>query len=82
MQAVNGYLEDGRFTPLEAVTLPRRVPAVLVFNAGEAEDSPAKKQRKAIDKFLEAMRTSDEALPPEFDEIISQRVNVTRELDL
>ena len=37
MQAVNGYLEGGHFTPFEAITpIPRRVPAVLVFNAEDA----------------------------------------------
>jgi len=32
MKAVNGYLENGRFTPLEVITLPRRVQAVLVYD--------------------------------------------------
>ena len=32
MQAINGYLENGRFIPNEFIKLPKRVPAVLVFN--------------------------------------------------
>lgn len=32
MKAVNGYIENGRFTPLDVITLPRRVQAVLVYN--------------------------------------------------
>ncbi|MCL2337806.1 MAG: hypothetical protein FWC60_10330 [Firmicutes bacterium] len=38
MRAVNGYLENGRFTPLEAVSLPKRVQAVLVYNDATADE--------------------------------------------
>jgi len=31
MRAINGYIEDGRFTPYEAVDLPRRANAILVI---------------------------------------------------
>ena len=41
MRAVNGYLENGRFTPLEAVRFSRRVPAVLVFNDITADEEKA-----------------------------------------
>ena len=37
MQAINGYLENGRFIPNEFVKLPKRVPAVLVFNEIEID---------------------------------------------
>ena len=32
MRAVNGYLDNGRFTPLDVITLPMRTQAVLVYN--------------------------------------------------
>ena len=38
MRAVNGYLENGRFTPLEVIKLPKRVSAVLVFNEISVDD--------------------------------------------
>lgn len=41
MKAVKGYLEDGRFTPLEVVALPRRVQAMLVYNDTTADESRA-----------------------------------------
>ena len=31
MQAIKGYLEDGHFTPIEAVTLPKRAEVTLLF---------------------------------------------------
>ena len=45
-------------------------------------ESPIKKQRRAIDRFLEEMRTCDETLSPEFDAIVNQRMNLTREVDI
>ena len=38
MQAINGYLENGRFIPNELITLPKRVQAVLVFNEIEIDN--------------------------------------------
>ena len=32
MQEVRGYLENGRFTPYEAITLPSRIEATLLFH--------------------------------------------------
>ena len=37
MKAVNGYLENGRFKPLDMITLPRRAHAVLVYNDMSAD---------------------------------------------
>jgi hypothetical protein len=50
MQAVNGFLEDGRFIPFEAVALPRRVPALLVFNEADLEASRAKRVKQESDR--------------------------------
>ena len=38
MQAIKGYLSNGRFTPYDDVALPVRIEAVLVF--GETEHKP------------------------------------------
>jgi len=43
MRAVNGYLENGRFTPLDVIDLPRRVKAVLVYNDTDDDDSRAER---------------------------------------
>ena len=50
MQAVKGYLENGRFTPYEAITLPIRAEVMLIFR--EAVISPAYTDEKAFwDEF-------------------------------
>ena len=40
MQAVRGYIDNGRFTPYEPVTLPKRAEVTLLFR----EAGPAIKQ--------------------------------------
>ena len=39
-------------------------------------------QQAAVRKFIKAVNAADEPLDEEFDEIISNRMNITRELDL
>jgi len=46
----------------------------------ESPDDVCHRQKVAITQFRETVRTS-EPLPPEFDKIMNQRVNITRELD-
>ena len=80
MQAYEGYFEDGRFFPLGGAVVPdgRRV---IVTVLDESRGDVGKRQKAALARFREAMRNS-EPLPPEFDEVMSRRVNITRELDL
>ena len=85
MKVVNGYYEDGRFTPFDTRPLPRRVKAVLVYDesSSAAEDAPPLTDHaKAWLKFIHEIRICDEQLGAEFDEAMSQRVNFARELDL
>jgi hypothetical protein len=60
MKAVNGYIENGTFTPLESISFQERIPAVLVF-----EDIVAKKiiaDRMAwFQEFREAVTEAEEA---------------------
>lgn len=44
-------------------------------------DDESRRQRAAVARFREAMRSSG-PLPPEFDEVMKERVNITREIDL
>jgi len=63
MKAVNGYLENGRFTPLEVITLPRRVQAVLVYNDAIADDG-REMRMSWLKKFHAAIEdAADEELP-------------------
>ena len=80
MQAYEGYLEQGRFIPLVEAVIPEGC-RVIVTVLDESPDDVNRRQKEAIARFREAVRNS-EPLPPEFDEIMSRRVNITRELDL
>ena len=82
MQAYRARYERGRVIPLGNPTIPEGCDIILTILDSSVPDSPIKKQRKAIDRFLEEMRTCDETLAPEFDTIISQRMNLSREVDI
>ena len=91
MLAYHGYTEtDGRIALVGNQKLPmgKRV-VVTVLDDIAIEDSNnininnVKKQRKAFEKFISALEANeDEPLGEEFDEIISHKFNITRELDL
>lgn len=89
MLAYHGYTEtDGRIAIVGNPKLPigKRV-VVTILDDIKIEDSNGnsnvKRQRKAFEKFVAAIETNeDEPLGEEFDEIISHKFNITRELDL
>ena len=54
MRAINGFLENGRFTPYEPVSLPKRAAVVVVF--GEIEDDEDKANRMAFLREMEELR--------------------------
>ena len=57
MKAVNGYLENGRFTPLDVVTLPHRVQALLVYNDTTAtENDTAQIKNKDNNAFWDELK--------------------------
>ena len=69
MQAINGYLENGRFIPNEVVKLPKRVPAVLVFN--EIEVDIDKSERLLwLKNFHESVKQAADEKMPDFPMII------------
>ena len=72
MQAVKGYLENGRFTPYEAITLPRRVEVTLLFS--ETVISPVYIDEKAFWEEFDRM-TAESADENELlmDEAFSRR---------
>ena len=85
MKAVNGYYEDGRFTPFDIMPLPKRVKAVLVYEEPSLvveETSPLTKQATAWLKFAQEVRACDEPLGDEFDKVMAERVNLKQELEL
>jgi hypothetical protein len=85
MKAVNGYYENGRFTPFDIISLPKRAKAVLVYEEPALvpeEALPLTKQANAWLKFVQDIRACDESLGAEFDEVMAERVNFKRELVL
>jgi len=59
MQAVKGYFENGRFTPHEAVTLPKKAEVMLIFH-------------KAMPPL---MQNDDKAFWTEFDRLTAESAN-------
>ena len=87
MQACRAYYSDGRFIPFEPLDIPegsKAIITVLDFPVERIDDSlenVSRCQKEAVARFRDIVRNSD-PLPPEYDEIMSQRVNIKRELDL
>jgi len=54
---------------------------IVPFTESPATGDVAIKQRAAMARFREAMRASG-SLPSEYDEVMKERVNITRVLDL
>ena len=51
MRAINGFLENGRFTPIEAIVFPRRVQAVLVYNDNVAVVDEGKDKKAWLEEL-------------------------------
>jgi hypothetical protein len=60
MLAVNGFFVDGRFTPIEVTPLPRRFPAILVFNEADAEGKP-KHDKAQVAAWLDRLHKAVDA---------------------
>ena len=84
MSTVKAYYDGITFFPIEVMNIPTGKVFNLTINE---ENTPnpkiAKKlaQLACINSNLEKLN-KDEPLPPEFEDILSQRVNFSRVLDL
>jgi hypothetical protein len=54
MQAINGYLENGRFTPSDMISLPIRTDAILVIKE-QIQPSKPKDHKKAWADFMDGL---------------------------
>ena len=80
MQAYRAYYEGGSIIPLGNPVI--REGSEIIFTVLEPEaENRAKQQREAFKRFMTAMENTP-PLTDEFDEIISRRVNIRREVDL
>jgi hypothetical protein len=87
IQTYQGYFkEDGRFIPDSLlVNLPARRRAIVNILEEEVVEKKTKsqKQLEALDRLLVGLAAiDDEPFDEEFDAIINQGVNFSRELDL
>jgi hypothetical protein len=80
MQAYKAYYENGRVIPLGNPVIPEGSELIITVLEPPVK-SRARRQREAFEQFIDSMGSTT-PLPSEFDEIISQRVNINRETDL
>jgi len=81
MQAYRAYYEDGRIVTLGNPAIPEGSELIVTVLEESIAKSRAERQREAFKRFMMAMENTP-PLPPEFDEVIKERVNITREIDL
>jgi len=84
MSTVKAYYDGTTFFPIEALDIPIGKVVNLTINeenVPNAEIALKLAQLARINANLEELNET-EPLPPEFDEILSQRVNFTRVLEL
>jgi hypothetical protein len=82
MEAYRARYEHGRVVPLGNPFIPEGSDIILTILNVPATETPISKQRRAIDRFVDEMRNCDEELSTEFDAVISQRLNLSREVDV
>jgi hypothetical protein len=84
MQTVKAYYDGSALFPIETLDIPKGKVVNLIINEEAVLDLEiAKKLSRlaAINSELEGLNET-EPLPPEFDEILAQRVNFSRDLYL
>ena len=81
MNALQGYTENGKIIPLGNPIMPDGLKVLITIIEEPPAVNYAMEQNEALEEFSKGLIACD-PLPPEFDEILSKRVNITRELDL
>jgi hypothetical protein len=80
LQAYKSYYEGGRVIPRGNPFIPEGSELIITIMDAPVM-SRAERQQEAFKRFMIAMDNTP-PLPVEFDEIIAQRVNITREVEL
>jgi hypothetical protein len=84
MQTVKAYYDGITLFPIETLDIPKgRVVNLTINEEEKLNPTVARKlaQLAVINGNLERLNET-EPLPPEFDEILAQRVNFSRDIDL
>ena len=83
MKAYQGYTKNGKIIPLADQTIPDGRRAIItILDEPMAAQSRLERQKKALLALEQGLADCDEPLPPEFDAILAQRVNLMRKFDL
>jgi len=80
MEAYQGYTEDGKVIPLANQAIPDGRRAIITVL--EDAESKLARQKNALLALEQGLADCTETLPPEFDEILARRVNLTPKLAL
>jgi predicted DNA-binding antitoxin AbrB/MazE fold protein len=80
MQAYRAHYEKGHIVPLGKPAIPEGS-ELIVTVLERSMKNRAERQREAFRRFMTAMESAP-PLSDEFDEIISRRVNIQREVGL
>jgi hypothetical protein len=80
LQAYKAYYEGGRVVPRGNPLIPEGSELIIIV-MDTPQKSRAERQQEAFRRFMDGMNSAP-PLPDEFDEIIAQRVNITREVEL
>jgi hypothetical protein len=83
MEAYQGYTENGKIIPLSDQTIPDGRRAIItVLDEQMTPESRLERQKKALMALVQGLAECAEPLPPDFYEILAQRVSLTRKLNL
>jgi len=82
MNALRGYTENGRVIPIGNHTMPDGIQVIITVLDDAPEQVHASEQQRAFEEFQKGL-SACEPLPEEFfDELLNNRVNIARELDV
>jgi hypothetical protein len=83
MKKYKGYTENGVIVPVGNRSLPDglKVDITVLDEEPISEEKLIERRLKLIDDIYKTVEEL-EPLPPEFDEIINKRINISRDIDL
>ena len=81
MNALQGYTENGKIILLGNPTMPDGLKVIITILDEPFAENRVAEQKKAFEELRKGL-ISCAPLPPEFDDIVNERVSITRELDL
>jgi hypothetical protein len=79
MLVLNGFFKDNAVIPDTPLIIPDGTKAVIsIEEASQGGARKTKLQKEAWHEFFAGIRSLDEDLPPEFDEIIERGINFNK----